>query len=367
MRLKGKYAILLFFTLFFNAIIPRIQVLYSYTTGELGIPIRGETKSSKYWNLTGSRIYIDDAHPNYTWGKTASNYEWCSGIGTWDDPYIIENITINCQTLEYGIQIRNSHSFFKVKNCSVYNQGWISGHGAIYLYNVSNGRLTNNTISSSYNGIRLYQCKDNIIDRNIVLNNNWGVAILSSVNNSILNTTFKRNKYGIWLAGINLYGLSYDNTIYNNNISNNQNGMFINGYTNQIVKNIIYNSSEQGINLCESHYSVISTNLISCNNQAIYLFDSFNNNITDNTINFNEIGIYFIRSCYNLFCKNSFLGNQKNYDGENYDLDCENTYCSSSITFNVGLIIVIISVISAGIIIMIFIEKIRTRIRFKIK
>ena len=42
-----------------------------------------KVKTSGFWNLTGFPIYIDDSDPNYSWSKTASENDWCSGSGTW--------------------------------------------------------------------------------------------------------------------------------------------------------------------------------------------------------------------------------------------------------------------------------------------
>ncbi|GAH40211.1 unnamed protein product, partial [marine sediment metagenome] len=53
-----------------------------------------DLKNAGYWDLTGSNILIDDLDPTKNWSYTASQYDWCSGSGTWNDPYIIENVTI---------------------------------------------------------------------------------------------------------------------------------------------------------------------------------------------------------------------------------------------------------------------------------
>ena len=40
-------------------------------------------------------IYIDDLDPNFSWNKTMSENTWCSGSGTYLDPYIIEDVIID--------------------------------------------------------------------------------------------------------------------------------------------------------------------------------------------------------------------------------------------------------------------------------
>lgn len=45
-------------------------------------------KSSGFWELSSINI-----HNN--WAETKANNDWCNGAGTWDDPYVIENVTID--------------------------------------------------------------------------------------------------------------------------------------------------------------------------------------------------------------------------------------------------------------------------------
>ena len=59
-------------------------------------------------------ILIDDTIPEYNWSKTAEDNDWCSGSGTWGDPYIIEDLVIDGEGITDGIEIRNSNVFFKI-------------------------------------------------------------------------------------------------------------------------------------------------------------------------------------------------------------------------------------------------------------
>ena len=92
-------------------------------------------KSSGFWNLTGSPIYIDDTNPNFNWSKTAADNDWCSGSGTFSDPYVIENVTIDGQTTDNCIEIRNSFVYFVLRNITIFN-GQI-GISLINIYNVN--------------------------------------------------------------------------------------------------------------------------------------------------------------------------------------------------------------------------------------
>ena len=78
---------------------------------------------NSYFNNTLSPIYIDDSlsgvgAQNWTW---ASNQPWCSGSGTWSDPYLLENLTIDAQNASSGIEILNSNRYFIFNNVTVYN------------------------------------------------------------------------------------------------------------------------------------------------------------------------------------------------------------------------------------------------------
>ncbi|MGC9061078.1 MAG: hypothetical protein ACP5JR_07620, partial [Thermoplasmata archaeon] len=66
-----------------------------------------------------------------------------AGSGTQDDPYIIEGWNISANDGIYCIWIENTDVWFVVRNCNVWS---IISYGAeIYLKNVTNGKLENNT------------------------------------------------------------------------------------------------------------------------------------------------------------------------------------------------------------------------------
>ena len=52
-------------------------------------------RKSGFWDLTGTPISIDDLNSSKDWAYAKANYNWVSGSGTWNDPYIIENIIID--------------------------------------------------------------------------------------------------------------------------------------------------------------------------------------------------------------------------------------------------------------------------------
>ena len=99
-----------------------------------------------------SPILVDDADPNSNWSKTASENEWCTGNGTLENPYLIENLVIDGNgTAKYCVEIRNSRAYFVVKNCVTYN----ARLAGIRLENTTNGLVKNSKSSKNDCGISL--------------------------------------------------------------------------------------------------------------------------------------------------------------------------------------------------------------------
>lgn len=146
-------------------------------------------KTSGYYNLTGSTIIIDDEDPNYNWSKTAAENPWCSGSGTFNDPYVVENIyidgymnivdtpgkprTANC------LSIFNSDAYFIVRNCFFTKSGNDSFNSGIYLAYAENGVIYNNTLSYHHQAVFVNrQSHNTTVFYNIIEHNHelYGVA-----------------------------------------------------------------------------------------------------------------------------------------------------------------------------------------------
>jgi len=97
--------------------------------------------------VPGSPIFIDDADPNFNWSKTAKENNWCSGSGTWNDPYVIRDLIITCSVHTSCIEIRNSNVPFIIQNCDLSDTQNLYG-GGIKLENVNNCKIMENEIHS---------------------------------------------------------------------------------------------------------------------------------------------------------------------------------------------------------------------------
>ncbi|MFX1500152.1 MAG: NosD domain-containing protein [Promethearchaeota archaeon] len=245
-------------------------------------------KSSGYWTL--NFIHINGSSVG-NWSNTAAE-EWCAGSGTWSDPYIIENVTIdaNNSPTGSGILIQNSkNDYFIIRNCTIY-PGPKSYTAGITLTNTNNGTLINNTSSyDGYTGILLMSASsNNTISRNTVNNNDFGIVLWQNCyNNTISGNTAKNNSYD----ALSLYYGCNNNTLSGNNVNNN---------------------TDIGIYLySECDNNTISGNNLKNNTQGIYLRSSNNNTISGNTVNNNTDGIYLEKSSNNTILGNFIKNNQE--------------------------------------------------------
>jgi len=184
---------------------------------------------------------------NYPWAQAALQ-PWCRGSGTWSDPYIIENVTINGGNSKDCLSIRNSDKYFIIRNCHFYNSNNQYKSG-IELINTDNGKISNNNFESNYYGIELFESHNNTISGNTAINNIYGMSISDSNNNTILGNTCNENdNEGIYLI------FSDNNTIMNNIITkNNRDGMCIEtGNNNTVIGNTINNNNESGLSILDS-------------------------------------------------------------------------------------------------------------------
>ena len=155
-------------------------------------------------------IFIDG---NNTFAAKAISEGW-SGDGSLNDPYIIENYTIQALS-EHGIEIRNTNLHFIIRNVSITNGRSNYYHG-IYLYNVTNGILENNTADNNLAGFLLVDSDNNTLNDNVAINNLHGFRFWHSNNNTLTNSTANSNlEYGIYLDNSNYNNITRNTLFFN--------------------------------------------------------------------------------------------------------------------------------------------------------
>jgi len=236
---------------------------------------------SDFWNLT-STIDIDDSNPSFNWSKTENDNDWCNGSGTWYDPYVIENVTINGKG-NSCIRISNSDACFIINNATLYN----SSFRGITLNNASNGRILDSKIYNNSIGIWLQpNSHNNTISGNEIYNTTRGIEIDDSINNTIVgNKIIDCTGDGMWIR------LNTNNTwIINNTLKNiSLRGIYLDGVNNNTVFNNTVTSNSYAIQLSTSHNDTILNNTLNCSTGDIYL-DGYNETLSGNVMN--KAGIF---------------------------------------------------------------------------
>jgi len=238
----------------------------------------------------------------------------CTGSGFLDDPFVIQDLTIDGGGSGSGILIENSDVYFIIEHCTIYNTGSQPGDAGIRLQNTDNGQLIDNDCSnnniggiaviySNYNtisgntinfnvvsGIDMTFSSDNMISGNIVNNNyGWGMFIFDCDWITISGNTANNNAQ----CGILVESSLGDTTDYN-----------------IIIDNTINHNGWSGIYLARCMYSTISGNYLTGNNHdGMSLYMSNNNYISKNIIINNGGNIDFQYSNYNRVYLNNFINN----------------------------------------------------------
>ncbi|MFX1532324.1 MAG: nitrous oxide reductase family maturation protein NosD [Promethearchaeota archaeon] len=250
---------------------------YPHNEETIAIRISGTYENITIDNLPGS-------WNNWEWAK---NQVWCSGLGTYENPYVIQGHTIGIDNTLDGIKISNSHGiYFIIKDSSFIWDGFmrIGMEVGIMLSNSTLGTIINNTFQETSNGINVNDCKDLIITNNTVYNMWGGITLIQSdfceISENIINKT--------------------------------ENGIGVTNCANNTVKNNKVYDSEYGIYVSNSQYNDIFGNIANDNNIAgIFLGFSDNNNITDNTARNNIDGVFLEDDCDNNFLMdNNFSNNE---------------------------------------------------------
>ncbi|MFX1493244.1 MAG: nitrous oxide reductase family maturation protein NosD [Promethearchaeota archaeon] len=200
-------------------------------------------------NLRTSTIYytqitIDDSPGslnNWTWAKDQG---YCTGSGTSSNPYTIKSHTFNTSAIPASpLWIQDSTKYFVIENCHFIAD---SNYGGIYLFNVSNGIITGNTMGAN-TGALVYMRNSsyNTISNNIASNGGYGIVIAGVLGPTRYNTISNNIILNNTISGINVRAGCDSNTIYGNVINDNAIGIDIDGVTtnNKIYLNCLNNTS----------------------------------------------------------------------------------------------------------------------------
>ncbi len=169
-----------------------------------------DKKNLKFSKLSG-KIHVEN-----NWTATVS-VGICTGLGTYSNPYVIEDLVINASGVGSCIWIQDTTEFFKIENCTLYNSGndW-DNVGILLGGNVDNGQLINNIIYNNFVGIFMDSCSNCTISGNTISNSNdSGMRIWYCNNNTISDNNMQGNDFGMDLNECNYNNVT--GNVANNN------------------------------------------------------------------------------------------------------------------------------------------------------
>ncbi|MGB5910186.1 MAG: right-handed parallel beta-helix repeat-containing protein [Promethearchaeia archaeon] len=156
------------------------------------------------------------------------------GDGTYGNPFLIEDFTIDIDGPTNCIFINNTNAYFKIQNCTLENSD--TSGTTIRLNNVTNGLIFDNDINLgaiqlmfSYNitfsDNQILDCKEiyflysdnNELRNNYIQNSTDGIRFIYSNNNTIIaNEIYDCGDYGIKIYSASNNTRIIENYIYNN-------------------------------------------------------------------------------------------------------------------------------------------------------
>ncbi|MFP4051357.1 MAG: nitrous oxide reductase family maturation protein NosD [Thermoplasmata archaeon] len=265
--------------------------------------------------------------------NTAKEENW-RGEGTEQDPYIIENYSIDGEEKEYCIWIKDTTQYFVIKNCFLHDTSYNKSYDpwdnrAIHLQNVENGfasnnyfidnkysiyleesrcEIENNYINNNEYGFYLKDSDSNIIKDNQIYNCNFGVYFTDSKFNEFFDNFINKTYYAIYLDGSAYNNLNNNNVtrcdfsfriilsgstkLKENVVHDNERGIIVDRSNDtEIVGNRISNTNETGIDVLDSDRNIFQKNEITKGSgYGIYLHTSDDNIIKRNAISNGKMG-----------------------------------------------------------------------------
>jgi len=286
MKINRKTLVFTLLTLNLVGLIPfNFYKLFSFNLCQINTPLEEDFKLNDFPRDSSEYLLSYKIHINNNWTETISTYDWCKGSGTIFDPFVIENVRIIDLIEGAFIMIENSKDYFIIRNCNLPDIIGNMFYG-IFLNNISNGIIYNNTVILNYRAIFLTNCSHTSVIGNYLENNRYGIYSTDSqyikfLSNIIIDSTY----FGIF-SRLGSFSNITENIIQNNDIypldPAYDRYIAIFGYV--LTQNLINNNSIVNIN--EIH-------------EGIYLTASSNNTIFNNSIINSEYGVNLDLTDYN--------------------------------------------------------------------
>lgn len=239
-------------------------ILIMILVSSMVIPVIDADKNSDFEEKVMSENGHTEIEPIRVNGNNDFNESVWDGNGTEDNPYVLDNYSIDGGGYGYCVYVGNvSDSYFLIENCIFHNATGGSGNdyypnSGLVLFYSENGLIADNNISNNQNsGLYLsysYSGPDptgHKICSNYISENQNGITLTNnSKGNLVENNSIEEND----LTGIKLEGSDNNKIIYNT-IKGNINGTLFKSYPdrnvfhhNNFINDVNINDSEIGNN-----------------------------------------------------------------------------------------------------------------------
>ena len=241
-----KLSLLLTFGLFaliMGALIPLYSEPMGVTISEsqVGAPLGLPQSSSLHAPIS---IYGDD------WSV---GYPEVNGSGTYNDPYVIANITIDAGGSD-GIFILNSQAYGTIQNCTIFN-----GTLGIKIWDSSNCLLIGNSVSDTeFYGIGIMASSNCSVIGNTATNNSAGIFVQTSINCTITENTVTNS----FVDCLDIRDSSNCTISMNDLNGSNQDGIYFYSTPNSTISGNTIHNTGQGISIYFSYDCEVSGNSI---------------------------------------------------------------------------------------------------------
>ncbi|UYP45851.1 hypothetical protein NEF87_002136 [Candidatus Lokiarchaeum ossiferum] len=219
-----------------------------------------------------------------------------SGNGTFESPYILENLIINAEMKENGLRIENTRSTLKIQNSSFYFSELSSSFAGIFLKNCSNIIFENILCVANYHGIYIENSTNISGSLLQIWNNEYsGFRIKDSSNIIFHSTSISKGQYGQYITD------SHNITLFDSEIHFSSAGIDVSDSTTLNFSYILFDeTARRGIDMesC-SDIEIYSNDLANCDNSkygsglGIYTYQNQNITLRNNTLTDCYLGTSF--------------------------------------------------------------------------
>ena len=254
---------------------------YSMLVGSQGfeMPVFGQVasesaalshpQSASEWNGSFNRGSADDMRVSTVPHgpiSIASDSDFAAqgwpGLGTVDQPYVIEGLEITPPSDGCAVTISDTAVHFVIKSCIISST---AAYG-IKMNRVSHGRIEDCVVAKKSTGIGILDSSDCAVARSIVTDcSTYGIYIKSSLGCEVLNAVCSRKVEGVYVRS------SHECMILNNTLCDNHyDGVWLEGALDTTVaNNTIFATNWYGIYVAWSDNSTVTNNTVYANGWGI--------------------------------------------------------------------------------------------------